>query len=72
MESAFWLVKVLFVFKFFMGFVHSDDEINCIWLMRVILFLFFFIFYFYFIFYVKLIILLIVYGLESCASFDGM
>ena len=39
MEFAFWLVKVLFVFKFFMGFVHSDDEINCIWVMRVILFL---------------------------------
>ena len=65
MESAFWLVKVLFVFKFFMGFVHSDDEINCIWVMRVILFLFS-------LFNVKLIILLIVYSLESCAGFDGM
>ena len=29
MEFAFWLVKVLFFFKiFFMGFVHSDDEIK--------------------------------------------
>ena len=29
MEFAFWLVKVLFVFNFFlMGFVHSDDEIK--------------------------------------------
>ena len=72
MESAFWLVKVLFVFKFFMGFVHYDDEINCIWLMRVILFLFFLFFIIFFIFYVKLIILLIVYSLESCAGFDGM
>ena len=64
MEFAFWLVKVLFVFKFFMGFVHSDDEINCIWVMRVILFLFSF-------FNVKLIILLIVYSLESCTGCDG-
>ena len=24
MEFVFWLVKVLFVFKFFMGFVHSE------------------------------------------------
>ena len=64
MEFAFWLVKVLFFFKiFFMGFVHSADDIKLC--MGVILFLFSF-------FNVKLIILLIVYSLESCAGFDGM
>jgi hypothetical protein len=53
-------VFFFFFFSFFVGFMYSDDGKSCIWVTRVILFQFFF--------FLNELILLIVYGLESCAG----